>query len=69
MSVDFAWGGNETGSPATPYNTFSEAKNAVSAGGLVYIDGGSSITANNWNGQVNTPMKIVAHDGPVTIGN
>jgi len=62
--VNFAWGGFEIGSFFAPYNTLSEAVNAVPNGGTIAIRAGSTSATLT----INKPVTIVSWKGAAVIG-
>jgi hypothetical protein len=62
--ADFAWGGQETGEQATPYNTLAEALSTVQAGGTIKIKAGAGAETPRIVKQV----RIEAAGGTARIG-
>ena len=66
--VDFAFTGSETGSKSNPFNTFTEALDSVEAGGMITINGASSITETAETAIIDKALTLKASGGPVRIG-
>ncbi|MBI2432438.1 MAG: hypothetical protein HYV26_06165 [Candidatus Hydrogenedentes bacterium] len=62
--VDFAYVGTESGTEAQPFNTLTEAVEAVASGGTINLAAGTTSETGTFSKEV----RLVATSGPVRIG-